>query len=372
MAGGFFKITSFTADTLVRISGFVFNMTNHTPSVAICVTSMGGGATGGNIRIDHNEFDFGYQNIEFNHLKGLIDNNVFKNGYLPIYLGSGSRDNSESAWSDLTAGTADAQFIEDNTFITDENYPGAGTQEQIGNISGSKIVIRYNTFDGDNIPGSLLFDPIHLHGSADGGCGGQGYWQQDDATARCKRRGPSVVEIYKNTAHAKNLVNFIQLRGSTTLIYDNEITGVSSSNPRIFLWEEEYSSDIGWTIPRTAWPAEDQVHNTFIWNNTYRGHDFNDSTYGYVTSSPIADAGLLKDRDYFLHEPQAAGGQSKYTGKNGSTNTYPTDGETYATTGSMSFKADTANKHYGFIPYTYPHPLRGQNKIKVTATIGVP
>lgn len=365
MANGFFNISGFTASSLTRITGFTFDMTNWTTLNAIFVHAMTGGVSNGNIRIDHNTFHYGYVQIEFEHGKGLIDNNYFYNARQAVVISAGSRANADESWQSLTAGGADAIFIEDNHFVTNASYTLSYSQEQIGTFNGGKLVVRYNEFDSDNTPYEVTYDPFMAHGNADGGCGGVGYWEYSP----CRRRGQSVIEFYNNVAHGKRIDFLYQSRGSANFIYNNSITGMVKYNPRIYLWEEEYTSD-NWAIHRTAWPAEDQVHNTFIWNNTYKDVDFNAGTYGYVEASPSASAGLLKDRDFFLHAPCGASdttdgygntctrGKATFTGSNGASGSYPTNGIIYPTKGTMTFIATGDNAYYGYTPYTYPHPLR--------------
>lgn len=367
MANGYFNITGFTASGLVRITNFTFQMVNWTPETAIDVHDMSGGVSGGNIRIDNNIFHFGSKPILFDHPKGLIDHNYFYNPVIGIEYSSGSRTNADASWSSLAAGTADALFIEDNHFITNASYALNYTQEQIATFNGGKLVVRHNEFDADNIPLTDSYWPFMAHGSADGGCGGAGYWE----AGSCQRRGQSVIEFYNNVEHGKRIDFMFLTRGSANLIHDNSITGTVQYNPRIYFQEEEYYSD-NWSILRTAWPAEDQVHNTFMWNNTYRSHDFNDGLYGYVESSPSASAGVLKDRDYFLHAPcggsastDAYGnvcthGKATFTGQNGGSASYPTNGSTYPNLGNMVFTATGDNAYAGYVPYAYPHPLQGR------------
>jgi len=365
---GLFEITGFAASSLMRITGFTFQMVNWTPLRAIYVHDMLGGVSVGDIRIDHNTFHYGSEVISFYHGKGLIDNNYFYNPIIAITLDSGSRANADEAWESMAAGTADALFIEDNHFIADANYTYAGTQEQIGSENGGKLVIRYNDFDGTatNAPEGL-YEPIMTHGNAGLGSGGGAwtfYWQQNNVP----RRGQSVVEIYRNSIAANKLGTPIVLRGSANLVYDNTLTKISAVEPAILLREEEYDYEASGYIQRTAWPAEDQVHNSFLWNNTINGSAI------AVVSEPNADIGLQQNRDYFLHAPCGASdsvdaygnacthGKASFTGANGASGSYPTDGETYPTEGTMVFTETGDNAYLDYTPYTYPHLLRGLGK----------
>jgi len=362
MPEGFFFIYGFTADTQVRVAGFEFNSVDWSTIYAIYVNGLLNGYNSDKIRIDHNVFNLCQFPIFFLHLVGLIDNNTFYNANIAITISAGSRNYADSSWSDLSAGKSKAIFIENNTFISNKNYPESFTNEQIGSMNGGKLVVRYNVFNGDSISlgDSRPFLPIMTHGSQ--GWAPGYYWQADDITTRGNKRGQPVVEIYNNTASALRLDFLVSIRGSANLIYNNSIISTVTHNPRIALAEEEYDSP-SWGIHRTAWPAEDQVHNTFIWNNIYRGHDFNDGVYGFIYAEPNdLLAGLWKNRDYFLHEPQPTGGKEYFIGRNGASNTYPTDGIIYPTLGTMMFTPDGPNAYYPYVPYVYPHPLTVQGE----------
>jgi len=362
MSNGFFEITGITSSNLVRISGFYFEMKDMTPYTAIYVHDV----AMDNIRINHNIFNQGNRAILFYNPKGLIDNNYFYNANLTIEYSAGSVAKANASWASMAAGTADALFIEDNHFIDDANYLRNYTNERVGTFNGGKLVVRYNTFSSYNIPDAAgTVYPIMTHGSAAGGVA-NGYWQIGTGA----RRGQSVVEIYNNVMEGKRIDFPVTVRGSANLIYSNTITTVSRIAPRIYLREEEYDVGSNWSPLRTAWPAEDQVHNTFIWNNTANGTRMNSDPSTYFAIVPNASAGLQKDRDYFLHAPCGASdttdaygnacthGKESFTGLNGASGSYPTDGTVYPTLGTMIFTAVGPNAYYGYTPYTYPHPLR--------------
>lgn len=375
---GFFRITGFTANSLVRITGFIFNLANWTTGCAVMVNNMSAGVDGGYIRIDHNTFHKGSYQLIFHHMKGLIDSNYFYNGVLAIATEAGSVENEMASWANLSAGTIDAIFIEDNHFIANASYTLAYSQEQIGGSNAGKIVIRYNSFNGletGESSGDSKYLPIHFHGNAAQG-DKPGYWERNTGTPR----SPSVIEIYSNTMDAVRYdMATIVLRGGAGLIYNNTSsrTGPTATS-FVYLWEEEYESD-DWTANlRTAWPAEDQVHNTFIWNNTLNGSAV---TISNISASPPCSAypasctaGLQEDRDFFLHVPCGASDScthgketfsnlNGYTDGNGASNSHPGDGTVYTAHGTMQFTDTGDNAYYGYTPYTYPHPLRGGNRL---------
>ncbi|MCP4371488.1 MAG: hypothetical protein GY797_25715 [Deltaproteobacteria bacterium] len=349
MTNGFFNITGITSTEQIRIYTFFFEMTNWTSEVAIRTNNV----SLDNLRIDHNTFNHGGKaHIVAVGVKGVIDHNYFINGNKSISYSAGSNEQANESWNSLEAGTSDALFIEDNHFIDDVNYTGNTYNEKIGTFNGGKLVVRHNTFtQTQDYPSTRTFSPIMTHGSAPGGAE-NGYWQQGVGA----RRGQSVVEIYDNIMQGKRIDFPVIVRGSTNLIFNNTIIISGANTPLIKLKEEEYDAG-GWAPFRTDWPAEDQVHNTFIWNNTHNGVEMDATNVRAFPDDPAPNEKIKENRDYFLHEPQATGGKEIFTGANGASDTAPTNGFTFPTLGTMVFSASGANAHYPYVPYEYPHPL---------------
>ena len=395
LSDGFFFITGFTSSVLTRITGFTF--VNRIADIELPSTNVRvwGNVELKNLRIDHNTLYYGYESIDVSGSFGVIDNNYFYNPRKGISFSAGNRSQADDSWKSLEAGSANALFIENNHFITDENYTLPYTQEQIGTYNGGRLVVRYNNFNATNVSPSLeTYTPFMAHGSADGGCDGAGYWE----SSPCQRRGQSLIEFYGNIESGQRIDFMYITRGSANLVYNNVITGTVTYNPSIQLVEEEYEGLGGWNFVRTAWPAEDQVHNTFLWNNSYRGHDFNDGVYGSVettptdytctaaatpmscctglgtgtcgdSNTPTLNPFIRLNRDYYLHAPCITAnatdgygnnctlGRESFIGVNGSSNSYPTDGNTYPTDGTMVFTNNSANAYYYYSAFDYPHPL---------------
>lgn len=379
LSNGFFYVTGFTDDLkMMRITGFIFNSDNNTGGRrAIAVVNV----TLGKLRIDHNTFNFGYTQVEVGGAFGVIDHNSFINGYNFLYMTAGTRAQADASWVNLTPGTANALFVEDNKFIIDANSVNAPNGNGVDAYNGGKIVFRYNEFNYDAATYTGNLSTIGFHGSAAGGCN-NGYWQQ---TSSLCRRSPSVVEIYNNNFHGRRIDYMFALRGGSALIYSNTHIDNYGGRARIIFREEEYYESSNWTPLRVAWPAEDQIHNTFIWDNIIDGvaqsssniyvDDYNrrcvsaSTPYACCTGSLIgtcnnwqANAFLAQDRDFFLHRPATVGegmtlGKAVFTGANGASKTYPTDGNIYPTFGSMNFLSGVENAYYGYTHYSYPHPL---------------
>lgn len=349
MSEGFIDATSISSTQLLRITGIFFEMKDFSTQVGIYVHSV----DMDNIRIDHNVFNYGSKAILFYNPKGLIDNNRFYNGNLTIEYSAGSVEKANASWESMEAGTADALFIEDNYFVDDASFNGAYVNERIGTFNGGKLVVRYNHFESYGLPLDVSAQPIMTHGSAAGGVP-NGYWQIGTGA----RRGQSVVEIYRNIMEGRRIDFPAVLRGSANLVFENEITTVLKGSCRFYLREEEYDGG-QWVPARKAWPGEDQVHNTFIWNNTWNGTPMSSAN---IVVAPDAEK-IKENRDYFLHEPRATGGKAIFTGKNGASGSFPTDGVTWPTLGTMVFQASGPNAYYGYVPFAYPHPLRAGDTV---------
>lgn len=359
LTNGFFYIAGVESDVLLRITNGEMDIVDFTTDR--CAISFNTSTTDlGSLRIDNNKFYYGYTQIaDTGRCYGVIDHNYFYNSLKAISFTAGDRADADLSWLDPSPGTANALFIEDNHFIEDADFPGTGTQERIGTYNGGKIVVRYNVFDSTEIAGvTATVTAFMAHGSAAGGCGtAGGYWQ--NVTDSC-RRGQSVIEFHDNIISGPRVDFLFTSRGSVNLVYNNHLNGTVSNAPRIYFYEEEFYETSNWSVLRTAWPAEDQVHNTFIWGNTYPDTNtpyFNQASHiaigpsnqnclkaGYpmlcCTGASTGTCGdgtgqdtnpfIQLNRDYFLHAPLAAGtgtdGKESFIGEKGASDTFPTDG----------------------------------------------
>jgi hypothetical protein len=324
---------SLTSDVPVRITGIKFDkVTNVPPSRhAIKINGKTDGGFGlSKIRIDHNEFNKGGRQIfATGWACGVIDQNTFVNGNIAI----GIRGDEGHSWNrTIAAGTANALFIEDNTFII-TNDGGLNANEQIYHQQGARTVTRYNKFDGTAFTdGDSLFFDSH------------GNW----GTPITQYRGQPIIEVYNNSFHAHKTYRFMNIRGGSVLFYNNSFLYDYGSAPTVIQFQEEESWTSGgpWcpACPvATAWPAQDQINNSFVWNNTINGSVITDIQLRYPS---VESRFIQKERDYFMHAPQSSGGRSTYSGESG---------------GTMTFSSVSANAYYPYTPYTYPHPLRQES-----------
>ena len=355
--GAGFNIHGFDSETAkVRISGFKFTASAGAYSVfsAINIYNISGKLW--NLRIDNNYFDQFNRSIKLNgNIRGVIDSNYIYNCNLCIEFGSertGDTCPGDASWSDseaFLAGRSSALFIEDNHFVMNNSQYDIGN-ERIGTFGGGKLVVRWNTFDSSAYTDPTISTIAFMSHGNNGG-----YWSQHNSNCA---RAETLTEIYNNTIYAYRMDHPIILRGASNIVYSNDMNVSYSPTAEIYaiVFQEEECYSEGWSPLRSAWPAEDQVHNTFLWDNALNGTTITD-VYKWP-SDGSCDQFFVKDQDYFMHIPAASGGSESYTSRLGAAGTYPTDGNYYDNTGTMTFSSSGANAYYPYTSYPYPHPLR--------------
>lgn len=189
----------------LRITGLQITLGHSTGNYSSEIKVEGGAS---NVRIDHCVFNGGANKqaaaIGTAGLTWvLIDHNTFLssegNAWKPLQLLVSRTDSI--AWANaVTYGTANAVFVEDNTFTnntTNVNFP-AGAYRVVDNGSGGRLVFRYNILNNT------------------GDVGGHG-WDTDPSA-------PLYSEIYHNTFNitvAGSYYTAIPFRGGTGVIYSN-------------------------------------------------------------------------------------------------------------------------------------------------------
>lgn len=319
------------SDVPVRITGIYFDKVsnNGTDKYSITVSGQIKGSFGvTKIRIDHNTFNKGKRALYWmGWAYGVIDHNNFINCDIAV----APQGDDNYAWArPILAGTANALFIEDNTFTINNNVEYE-PNEQIYHFSGARTVIRNNTFDARTYTaGSSMF--MESHGNINLYAGNNN-----------DMRGQPLIELYNNNFYAYTTYRMIYLRGGSSLVYNNTMTTQSGSTAAIQLTEEEGWTSGGTFSPKpaaSAWPAQDQINNSFFWNNTLNGSSVTNIVFNASQDSTF----IQQNRDYFMHAPQATGGMETYTGRAG---------------GTMTFSSSGVNAYYPYTAYIYPHPLTG-------------
>lgn len=349
-------ITPASDTTLTRVTGIGFQLgTLNSGRRAITIDGRPNTAfIPRNIRVDHNAINGGGGNpggiVTFNQVYGVIDHNTFTNVYSGVF-GWGAFDQSQ-IWVDaykaggIKAGTADAMFVEDNLFKYTTAINGANVDASVYIQQGASYVVRHNTFDASTISVNVIELMYNHHGNQNY-CKGAG----------CDPfRGQPIFESYNNTGIcAANNCEFMSMRGGSNIIHDETFKASGTPWAVVKFDEEECWQTAFFSPLRTEWPAQDQVMNSFVWNVNYNGSNITDVTIA-ADNGGCAKKFIVKDRDYFMHAPQASGGKESFTGtRYGGSTTAPTTSDT----GSMTFSSSGSNAYYPYSPYIYPHPLVG-------------
>lgn len=282
-----------------------------------------GATTNARFRVDHNAFTGGDTQINVREAQyGLMDHNAFTAGdfceILHIY-GDGSSD-----WTNaVVPGSADAVYVEDNTF-TQPSLTGDHGASAIQSYDGARTVIRYNTFTRQQ---------IDQHGTA--GMVGARWW-----------------EIYNNTfasgaAAVADWFSFADIRAGSGVVYNNARTGGTVGGGRVWQFREE---DTGYPASYQVGRGQSQAALPgYYWSNsTDFSLDFptptmvqlNRDIYAPTTGAALP-ATCTPPTAFWL---TTAGGNWDTT--HGGSN----DGALYKCTATNVYTLY-------WTPYTYPHPL---------------
>jgi len=302
----------------VRISGISFDCDYAHSAILLIGIPLTG------FRVDHCRFQGGYRTVEPSGMcYGVIDHCTF----VDPRIGVGPTGDDDFAWSrPVQPGTTNCVCIEDCEFWFTSSVnsapPGvsAWPQELVYHQEGTRSIIRHCTFDATGYTASQDLNFIDAHGN-------QNYYSNNPSS---DFRGTVLLECYNNTFRGFKSGRFMYFRGGSLLVYGNTMTNITSASSfPIVLTEEE-----GWQTSffqplRTSWPAQDQITNSFFWNNTYNGSP----TAPYTTSwNNSSDSIFIQlGRDYWLHS------------------------------------VEPTNAYYPYVPLVYPHPLVSANRAVVNS-----
>ena len=344
---------SLPSDVKVVITGIYFDGTINRLLTPLQIDGKINGSFGySKIRIHDNKFDQGGGGLGQIDSKGwvdsVIDNNVFyDHSRAAVSVRGADEDAAWSRWvttvesgkKTLQAGTEHALFIEDNYFLLPSD--AASMHSAIYTQESARWVARYNTFDSSAWirAANGAYSELDSHGN-------QKNYSSETGSLK---RGQSIVEIYNNHNTIDKDAEIMSLRGGSLLFYNNTYV-TSGSTPYINAVEQENADPTSYASLATdqIYPFEDQVHNTFFWNNT--GVTF------YVTT--YSQSYILENKSWFLHAPESSGGYEYFDDRMGASGN---DAD-----GTMAFSSSGANAYYPYTGYTYPHPLRGADETAPT------
>lgn len=315
-----------------RISGFTFDCNNN--SLAFMISNMTTTYPITKIRIDHNYFTntmwggphYVAMNV-YGTVIGVIDNNSFSGaGHFHVY------GIYKKSWDDLTFayGTANAIFIEDNTFILSQGGI-------VGSQDGGRWVARHNTCYYNNSSDLSPWNDAHGNG------GGPGSYYANMGA-----------EVYENTITLSNTSAGVKMwhhRGGMGLFYNNILT-VGSSNYAQIMAQQEF--DV--RLLSTSNPIPREVSSAYYWGNR------NGSSL--PTLSVINDSGcyptIAKNINCWIENPSFDGTAGVGVGLLSARPTTCTTGVAYWATDTQTLYRATATNVWTayYQPYTYPHPLR--------------
>ena len=327
-SGALVSITGLPSDLPVRITGIRFNSSVGQNGELNSISTQGpyGGSWGmTQLRIDHCYFYGGMRTLFFRYrINGVVDHNTFHDcAYITEHYGD-----DDFAWQRVGTpqfGTSDAIFFEDNMIIADT---GIGFFDTLSDQNtGGKLVWRHNTFDVTAYTG--------VFGSLIGEHGNQAYWQGHDDWLR----GGIMHEFYNNTVRFGTAFRIIWFRGGRNIVANNTFIGTITSRLISFDEEEGYGGS-GIHPPRTTWPGEDQVNNSFFFGNTLNGNPVNSSLIG--TWDSRSDPYIRVNRDYWLQAPSGL-----------TVTTYPQPGYPSLPNYPLPYNPAVTS----WTPYIYPHPL---------------
>lgn len=339
---------SVSGDKSIDISGITIEGNESTTGM-ITITNSSLDSPLYNVRIHHNEFRNGngtgsggailYIN---NYVFGLIDHNKFTSNKEEFYA-SGQDANSWTTYPGYTGNVInsgrDYIYFEDNS-ITENNYIVNDTG------TGSRWVVRHNY--------------ITASGS---GC--------LDAHGDTRNRGVVAFEVYENTVVRTGSNRFLDYRGGTGIIFNNNIDGPTATNEGYIQIREENelcnacSAGSPNCLASLCDPVTelDAVYNGYIWNNIR-------AMGGQVQLIESDTYSNIAENTNWYDDGSSAGGAE--TSSNFITGTslpgtctvndsyYDTDAEHGAnySTGELYRCTETDTWTWVYSPYIYPHPLQ--------------
>ena len=197
--------------------------------------------------------------------RGVIFGNEFIDNYSPALrnLGYGVVVYGGGTWPELSLGTQNAVFVEDNYF--------SGNRHNIASNNGSTYVFRHNTVIG--LEPAKDFAMTDAHGMSS------------------STRGSRSYEIYDNHYSVK-LAHGLQrtaigVRGGDGVIFNNVVT--ADIDRAIELSAEGFACG--------SYPGQDQIRSLYIWNNSYQSANAHFEN-GIDNECPSS---IRLNRDYFLN-----------------------------------------------------------------------
>jgi hypothetical protein len=282
------------------------------------------------VRVDHCTVNRGKFVVAcYGRVEGVVDHNTFTN----CDIATGAWEDDSASWlRPIVPGTVHSLYIENNTFIVNNNVEWTPVDHQVYCQEGGRYVCRYNTFDlsayTKDTNGCYFLD---VHGN-------QNYYDP----AHWNFRGSPIIEIYNNTLIASSAYQFAELRGGSILFYNNTMKTIDGSVGDVEMWEEECWQTDFFSPLAKSWPREDQINATFFWGNTLNG-----GAAVITAGNPNTPDGgaaeqvvIKQGRDYWLKPPDST-----------TATVYPQPAAPSLSSYPLAYVPITS-----YTPFTYPHP----------------
>ena len=317
--------------------------------VIVAVQNTSTSTTLSNFRIDNCVITGGLSSTVFNiegMVYGLIDNNTIT-GYGVLYYAGQDNYSWNTAFQ---AGTANMLYLEDNTItLTSGGYVSQ-------TCCGARWALRHNTATITGASGGL-----DAHGN-------QSYNTSNIPTSCAlanNSRGVLGIEVYSNAfTGASGGLNIMDHRGGAMYFYNN-----TSNNTYGYshIREEDDNATVGDCYPLVSkHPGWDPVANAYWWNNTTSNSKWN------WTNEDVASGMIVEKTDYWADTQSGSTSATTYWASGEATSkpaTCTTQDVYWATDTSKLYRCTSTNTWTEvYTPYTYPHPLRGEEVTTYTVT----
>jgi hypothetical protein len=293
-------------------------------------------------------------------LRGVIYHNIFDrcNIILHIFSNDDTREWANTAFNQLTFGTSDNLYFEDNTILFSSSYSG-DNPGWIETGQGGRLVGRYNTWNMTNA--TTPQEIWDIHG-----------FQNWTGSTNSGQTSTMVVEYYGNTLTNMGQYRWINHRGSWGLFFNNILTGSGGNSIDIYGMSTPAScpSDISPT-PTNYNPT---VNNTYFFNNTQNGSvvaasmlssgnpthctvSENSNWWNYNAACTISSCSSGVGRGTTAPTGTCTTGVGYWVASTAT----PTASSSVTQAGQFYKCTSTNTWTPYYTPYTYPHPLRSSN-----------
>lgn len=178
---------------------------------------------------------------------GLVDHCTFTNNRIAVEVDGG--DNA--SWNETAGlGTTNAVVVEDCYFFNDSS--GVPVDQLFYNGQGARVVFRHNSVKSTSTNNVWFWDS---HGNC--------------RYLPLEARGTISTVLENNYIDIKKVPKAIIMRGGMFMMISNTLVCPGAFG--MTLTEEEGWSTSLFPTLRTNWPAQDQVTNTWVVNNTLNG-----------------------------------------------------------------------------------------------------